>query len=71
MKAVIDRIDSGFAVLIFPEHDEVRANIPLTLLPPDCVEGDIITVMLERDEVSTSEAKKRVSGLIENLIRGE
>jgi hypothetical protein len=71
MKAVIDRLEPGFAVLTFPEDNEVRVNVPVTLLPPECEEGDILTVTVERDEASTVEAKRRVSGLIENLIRSK
>jgi Protein of unknown function (DUF3006) len=69
MKAVIDRLESGFAVLTFPDNGGVRVNVPVTILPPVCNEGDILTVTVERDETSTLEAKRRVSELIENLIR--
>ncbi len=67
MKATIDRIEEGIAVLIDREDDTRHISIPVSLLPPGCQEGDVITVMLERDEETTAAAKARVSGLVEKL----
>lgn len=67
MKATIDRIDEGIAVLISRDDDTLQVRIPARLLPPDCREGDILTVTFERDETATAEAKSRVAGLIRNL----
>ncbi len=69
MKAVIDRIGEMFAVLVFPEEENLRLNLPLALLPAGCCEGDILTLSVERDEAATHEAQDRVSGLIGDLIR--
>ena len=67
MKATVDRIEEGIAVLIDRDDDTRRISIPVTLLPPDCREGEVITLTLERDEESTAAAKARVSGLVEKL----
>jgi len=69
MKFVIDRIGETFAVIVFPEKENLRLNIPAVLLPPGCEEGDIITLSIERDELATREAQDRVSRLIGDLIR--
>jgi hypothetical protein len=67
MKATIDRIEGTVAVLIPREDESVRVNIPVSLLPPGCREGDILTIRIERDRASTEAAQERVSGLIEKL----
>jgi hypothetical protein len=67
MKAVIDRIEATMAVLIVLEEKSVRLEIPSSLLPPGCREGDILTIGIDRDIRSTDAAKTHVSGLIERL----
>jgi hypothetical protein len=67
MKATIDRIEGTIAVVILREDESVRMNIPVTLLPPGCREGDILTIRIERESVATEAAQKRVSGLLEKL----
>jgi hypothetical protein len=67
MKATIDRIEGTVAVLIPREDESVRVNIPVSLLPPGCREGDILTIRIERDRAATEVAQERVSGLIEKL----
>jgi hypothetical protein len=69
MKAVIVRIGETFAVLVFPEEENLRLNIPVALLPPGCEEGNIVTFSLQRDDAATKEAEDRVSRLIGELIR--
>jgi len=67
MKATVDRIEEGIAVLIDRDDDTRRISIPAELLPPDSREGDILMITLERDEESTAAAKARVSDLVEKL----
>ena len=67
MKATIDRIEGTVAVLIPREDESVRVNIPVSLLPSDCREGDILTIRIERESAATEAAQKRVSGLVEKL----
>jgi hypothetical protein len=67
MKATVDRIEGGIAVLIDREDDTRHISIPVPLLPPGSREGDVITLTLERDEEATAVAKARVSGLVEKL----
>jgi hypothetical protein len=67
MKVSIDRIEGTVAVLISRADESVRVNVPLSLLPPSCREGDILTIRIERDMQATEAAQERVSGLIEKL----
>jgi hypothetical protein len=67
MKATVDRIEGTVAVLISREDESVRVNVPVSLLPPGCREGDILTIRIERDRAATEAAQERVSGLIEKL----
>jgi len=68
MKAVVDRIGDPTAVLVVPDRDFLRFNIPSVLLPEGCSEGDIITVLLEPDEAATREAHDRAARLITGLV---
>ncbi len=67
MKMTIDRLEGTIAVLISREDESVQMNLPVTLLPPGCQEGDILTIRIERDRAATEAAKSRVSDLIEKL----
>ena len=67
MKVTIDRIEGTVAVVISREDESVRVNIPVSLLPPGCREGDILTIRIERDRAASEAAQERVSGLIEKL----
>ena len=67
MKVTLDRIEGTVAVLISREDESVRVNVPVSLLPPGCREGDTLTIRIERDRVATEAAQERVAGLIEKL----
>jgi hypothetical protein len=67
MKAAIDRIEEGIAILIPLDDDTERIRLPVSSLPPGCREGDIITLPDDRDEAATTGAKDRVSNLIRKL----
>lgn len=67
MKATIDRIEEGIAVLISADGDPVRLTVPVSLLPPGVNEGDSVTIRIDRDDGATKTSKDRVSTLIEKL----
>jgi hypothetical protein len=67
MKAMIDRIDEGIAVLIPRDDETLRLMLPVSVLPPDCREGDIVTISIGRDDGATREAKDRSASLIDRL----
>lgn len=67
MKATIDRIEEGIAVLISAEEEAVRMTVPVSLLPPGAKEGDMVTIGIDRDEGATAQSKNRISSLIQKL----
>ena len=67
MKATIDRIEEGIAVLIGVKEEPVRMTVPVSLLPPGAKEGDIITLSIERDEEATAAARIRVTSLLDKM----
>jgi Protein of unknown function (DUF3006) len=67
MKATIDRIEEGIAVLISVEEEPVCMTVPVSLLPPGAKEGDIVNIAIEHDDGATATSKNRVSSLIEKL----
>ena len=67
MKATIDRIEQEIAVLISCDDESVHMTLPAALLPAGSREGDIVTIMVERDDAATAEARERVSSLVERL----
>jgi hypothetical protein len=71
MKATIDRIEGKMAVLLMGEDGKAKVNMPLSLLPEGCKEGDILSISIELDPEATKQAKERVSGLMENLKKKE
>lgn len=67
MNVSIDRIEDGVAVLVIEEDPSGLIYLPVSLIPPGCREGDVLTLTLESDPAGTAAARERVSGLIENL----
>jgi antitoxin component of MazEF toxin-antitoxin module len=67
MKATIDRIEEGIAVLISSEGEPVRMTIPSSLLPHGAKEGDSVTISVDYDEEATAATRQRVTGLLDKL----
>ena len=64
----VDRIEEGTAVLLV-RPDEERSNLwPAADLPPDCQEGDILTVTVEVGRSETEDARERVESLLHRLL---
>ncbi len=70
MKATIDRIEGTTVVLIPLDGGMMNFTLPVFLIPPGCREGDILTIGIERDPAGTADARKRVSGRISILEKG-
>ena len=66
MKAVIDRFEGDYAVVLFGD-DEMKVDIPRALLPADVKEGNWLKVTFETDHDTTRERKERISGLLDKL----
>lgn len=62
MKVIIDRFEGESAVVEITEGNCV--TIPKILIP-DAVEGDVISICIDKDE--TSQRKERIQKLMDNL----
>jgi type II secretory pathway predicted ATPase ExeA len=67
MKATIDRIEDKLAVLLIGDDGSIKLNVPFILLPEGSKEGDILDISIKMDEKETTEAKERVTSLIDKL----
>jgi hypothetical protein len=78
MKAVIDRFEGEYAILIVGE-DEKRINVPRKVLPKQAREGLWLKVEIRNGEVcditiddqETERARQRIAEKLERLRRGE
>ncbi len=66
-KATLDRVENGIAVLLVRDEEVIKFYIPLSLLPAECKEGDVLGISVVKDVQETEDAKERVSGLLEKL----
>ncbi len=67
MKATLDRLEDGCAVLLIRDNEAIEIDLPACLLPEGCEEGDVLDITIKRDIEGTEEARERVSRLIEKL----
>jgi hypothetical protein len=67
IKLVIDRIEGDLAVLVLSDNDQIRFNLPVTLLPKAISEGDHLQMTLSKDEQSTEAQRNRVDDLLKKL----
>ncbi len=66
MKAIVDRIENNLAVLFLEPGEDLRFTLPSEILP-GIREGDIVEIIITRDENATRESRNRSIELIENL----
>ncbi len=66
-KVTLDRIEENIAVLLVRDEENIKINIPLSLLPERTKEGEILDITITRNIKETEEARKRVSSLLEKL----
>lgn len=69
MKATVDRIDEGVAVLITLEERPARITVPVSILPRGCREGDSVTLTLEQDADDSDDRRRRVASLVDRLLK--
>jgi len=67
IKAVIDRFETGKAVLLAGEQ-EISVNWPRKLLPK-AQEGDILSIEISVDVEATQQAKAEIDELYEKIIK--
>jgi len=66
MKAVVDRFEGEYAILLFGD-DEVKVDFPKKFLPEGTREGSWLKVVFELDQEGTKKQKEKIAGLIEKL----
>jgi len=66
MRAVIDRFEGDYAVVLFGEEG-IKVDIPRKLLPVDASEGTWLNVTLVADDKETEKRREQVAGLLDKL----
>ncbi len=66
MKAVIDRFEGDYAVVLFGD-EEVKVDIPKKLLPNDAGEGSWLKILFELDKEGTKKQEEKIAGLLDKL----
>lgn len=66
MKAAVDRIEGGVIVLVPCDDWGLNIRLPHFLLP-DVVEGDIVDLIVTRDEAGTVAAREKSRKLVAEL----
>ncbi len=66
IKAIVDRIEGEWAVLLVRDDEKVRFNLPVVFLA-GTREGDHVTMTITVDAASTDEARQQASDLIGKL----
>ncbi len=66
MRAVIDRFEGDLAVLLFGD-EEIKVDVPRSLLPPGAKEGSWLTVSLELDLEGEQSQREKISEQLKRL----
>ncbi len=66
MKAVIDRFEGDYAVVLFGD-EEINVELPKKLLPKKAKEGDWLKVEFEIDPEGTEKQREKISALLQKL----
>lgn len=64
MTWIIDRIENDTAVC---ETDSIMIDVPLSALPEDVREGDVITLSI--DKAQTADRKEKINDLMNTLFK--
>lgn len=66
MKAVIDRFEGDFAVLLFGD-EEIKVDFHRSLLPQGAKEGSWLTISLELDLEGEQKQREKISEQLKRL----
>ncbi|HTY15319.1 MAG TPA: DUF3006 domain-containing protein [Methanoregulaceae archaeon] len=66
MKAIVDRIEGDLAVLLLEPDEKIQFAVPSFILQ-GLKEGDIVDIVVTRDETATQDARAMSSDLIRKL----
>lgn len=63
---IIDRFEGDWAVV---EYNRTTFNLPRELVPPEAVEGDVISITVTVDVDATAKLKEGVKNLADKLFK--
>ncbi len=66
VKAVIDRFEGDFAVVLFGDK-EIKVDIPIELLPKGAKEGSWLNISFVMDMEGTAKQEEKIRVLLEKL----
>ena len=66
LKAVIDRFESDYAIVLFGE-DEIKVDIPKALLPEGSKEGSWLNINFELDVEGEIKQRERIEKKLDRL----
>jgi len=66
LKAVIDRLEGDYGILLFGE-DEIKVDIPKALLPEGAKEGSWLIINFELDVEGEMKQRERIENKLERL----
>jgi len=67
IKAFVDRIESGLAVILLSDGSGVQFDLPLKYLPLDVQAGDHLTISFQLDPESREETLRNIEELKKKL----
>ena len=67
VRLVVDRIVGDKAVLLFQPEEKEKLHWPMSLLPGETKESDILKIKIEIDREKTEKTKEEVRNLIDKL----
>jgi Protein of unknown function (DUF3006) len=69
IKAYVDRIESGLAVILLSDGSGVQFDLPLEYLPPGTEAGDHLLITFQLDPESREETLRSVAELKRRLAK--
>ena len=66
-RAVIDRVEDGGVAVLLAGEEELKVELPASLLPEGAEGGSHLVITIALDEASRKEAEDRVKALQEKL----
>ena len=66
MKAVIDRFEKSYAVILVGDN-KVKIDLPITLLPKGATEGSLLKLNIELDQIATAKQKEKIEDKLNKL----
>ncbi|SHJ72015.1 Protein of unknown function [Anaerobranca californiensis DSM 14826] len=66
MKAIIDRFEGDYAVLLF-KNEEIQVDFPKKLLPEEVTEGDVLTINIEIDRDERERRREAIKTLFDKI----